>query len=138
MNDSTWYSHSNSQQPTNTLLSFSFYMDFYFWGVIRQLQEASREVANLTWRKNLYMVSKNLSVCLSVCDKFWPQLFHLYLICYTISHNSVFRATFLNYWHETCFQQVLLKVCWPKNVFFKNNFFLVRCIVLLNYQTLRN
>ena len=34
-----------------------------------QAIEASREVANLTWKKNpqtSYMVSKNLSVCLSV------------------------------------------------------------------------
>ena len=39
--------------------------------------KANREVANLTERKNHvppYMVSKNLSVCLSLCVKLWPQL----------------------------------------------------------------
>ena len=39
--------------------------------------KASREVAKLTERKiciPLYMVSKNLSVCLSICYKLWPQL----------------------------------------------------------------
>ena len=56
-------------------LSLSIHKTVYF--VYPPASEARREVAIWTERKNLhspYMVWENLSVCLSVCDEFWPQL----------------------------------------------------------------
>ena len=44
--------------------------------------EGSREVVNLTERKNPHTLVYGVKefVCLSVCYQIWPQLFHLYLI----------------------------------------------------------
>ena len=64
--------------------------------------KASKEVAHLIERNNLHtphMVSKNLSVCMSVCDKLWPQLFQKLLIYdFLAGNNKDFRLESESFW----------------------------------------